>query len=448
GPSGADIRALFEAPVDWADGYGTRMRGYVTAPVAGAYVFTISGDDECQLWLATSGDPAQKALIASVPGWTSPREWDRYPEQRSAEIHLAAGQRCYIEALHKEGWGGDSLAVAWRFPNGAVEAPIPGHRLTPYSDAPLVGTGTGLAAEYYDGPDFTAHVASRVDAVVDFAWSDGSPHAAVSPDTFSARWRGQVQAMTTGTYAFHVVGDDGVRLRVGGQLIVDAWRDQSPTESTGSIELAAGQRYDLVLEYYENGGGADCHLQWSGPGVAKSVVPSSQLYPSPLVPVPQPPQPPQPPAPDPDPQPVNLVRNPGFELGLGDWLDQGASTTVAGSGIGGSLALRIGTGAGGRVQDLVGVVGGATYSLSAWGRVSHSKERGSVQVEVVGGDGLITTHALPFNAKGWTRKSLNFTVSADARSVRVRVLKAGKGWFFYADDLSVTATQALPSGPG
>jgi len=445
GPSGADIRPLFEAPVDWADGYGTRMRGHVTAPVAGAYVFTIAGDDECQLWLSPSGDPAQKTLIAAVPGWTSPREWDRYPEQRSVEIHLAAGQRCYIEALHKEGWGGDSLAVAWRFPNGAVEAPIPGHRLTPYDDAPLVGDGTGLAAEYYDGPDFTTHVASRVDAVVDFAWSGGSPHAAVAPDTFSARWRGQVQAMTTGTYAFHVVGDDGVRLTVGGQTVVDAWRDQSPTESTGSIALVAGRRYDLVLEYYENGGGAECHLLWSGPGVARSVVPSSQLYPSPLVPVPQPPQPP---TPDPDPQPVNLVRNPGFELGLADWRDQGASTTVAGSGIGGGSALRIGTGPGGRVQDLVGVVGGASYALSALGRVSHNKERGSVVVEVVGGDGLTTTHALPFNSKGWTRRTLTFTAPPDVRAVRVRVLKAGNGWFFYADDLSVTAAQALPSGNG
>nr|MBA3846694.1 hypothetical protein [Planctomycetota bacterium] len=196
-PSGADQPTLFEAPTDVADDYGTRMLGHVTAPVAGGYVFMISGDDNCELWLATDGNPANRQRIASVPGWTGAREWSKYPEQRSATIQLAAGQRCYIEALQKEGGGGDSLAVGWQFPNGASEAPIPGHRLTPYvpSTPPVVvppGSGTGLAAAYFDNADFTAHVVSRIDAGVDFAWGGGSPHAAVGADTFSARWRGQV----------------------------------------------------------------------------------------------------------------------------------------------------------------------------------------------------------------------------------------------------------------
>ncbi|HYE07846.1 MAG TPA: hypothetical protein VEL07_20180 [Planctomycetota bacterium] len=141
-PSGSDTRTLFEAPSDAADDYGTRLVGYVTAPVAGAYRFTIAGDDNCELWLATDGVAAHRSLIARVPGWTGSREWTKFPEQRSALITLSAGQRCYVEALQKEGSGGDNLAVAWTFPNGASEAPIPGHRLSPYVATPP-STGGG-----------------------------------------------------------------------------------------------------------------------------------------------------------------------------------------------------------------------------------------------------------------------------------------------------------------
>ncbi|HYE07847.1 MAG TPA: PA14 domain-containing protein [Planctomycetota bacterium] len=450
-PSGGDERAAFEAPTDVADAYGTRMCGYVTAPVAGGYVFMISGDDNCELWLATDGVHANRQRIASVPAWTGPREWSKFPEQRSATVQLAAGQRCYIEALQKEGGGGDSLAVAWQFPNGASEAPIPGHRLTPFVPAVAPppgpelppGTGTGLAAEYFDQADLTTHVASRVDAGVEFAWGLGSPHAAVGVDTFSARWRGQVEAIATGTCTFHVVGDDGVRLWVGGRLIVDRWFDQGATEWSGAIDLVAGQRSDIVLEYYENGGDAECRLLWSGAAIAKAAIPSSRLYPAALVPVPTTPPGPTPPA------PANLVVNPGFEAGLADWTDQGASIAAPGSGIGGGTALRVGTGAGGRFQDLVGVRGETAYTLAASGRVTAKRERGYVIVEVVDAAGVTRSHTLEFTARSWARQSLTFTTPAGVQRVRVRVWKnAGVGAYLLVDDLDVRAAGTVPTASG
>jgi len=128
-PSGTSREAAFEAPTDWADNYGTRLRAYLKAPADGAYTFWISGDDNCELWLSTDEWPAHRVKIAWVPGWTSPREWTKYAEQQSAPITLAAGQRCYIEALQKEGSGGDNLAAGWSIPGGGVEQPIPGSRL-------------------------------------------------------------------------------------------------------------------------------------------------------------------------------------------------------------------------------------------------------------------------------------------------------------------------------
>lgn len=139
---------------------------------------------------------------------------------------------------------------------------------------------TGLRAEYFDNADLSVPVLTRTDAVVDFAWGNGSPDAAVAPDTFSVRWTGQVQAEFSETYTFHATTDDGVRLWVGGTLIIDRWVNQAPTTSTGSIALTAGQRADLRMEYYESGGGASAKLEWSSPSRARQVVPQARLYPA------------------------------------------------------------------------------------------------------------------------------------------------------------------------
>jgi uncharacterized repeat protein (TIGR03806 family) len=131
-PSGTSQLATFEAPSDWADSYGTRVRGWVTPPATGTYTFWIAGDDNCELHLGTDDTVASKRLIASVPEWTAPREWTKFPQQASAGIALVAGQRYYIEALQKEGAGGDNLAVAWQGP-GLSQRVIAGQHLTPAS---------------------------------------------------------------------------------------------------------------------------------------------------------------------------------------------------------------------------------------------------------------------------------------------------------------------------
>ncbi|MHC4560509.1 MAG: PA14 domain-containing protein, partial [Planctomycetota bacterium] len=113
----------FEGQVGRGDNYGIRARGYVSPPVSGDYIFWISGDDECQLWLSTDEDPANIDQVSHVTGWTNSREWTKYPEQKSKPISLQAGQRYYIEALMKEGGGGDSLAVGWGGP-GIGEGPV------------------------------------------------------------------------------------------------------------------------------------------------------------------------------------------------------------------------------------------------------------------------------------------------------------------------------------
>jgi hypothetical protein len=142
------------------------------------------------------------------------------------------------------------------------------------------GSGSGLSVSYFPTPTLQGTAVTRTDATVDFDWSTGSPAAGVLADSFSARWIGQVQAPTSEIYTFNVLADDGVRLWVGGQLVIDRWVMQAPTACTGSIAMTAGVKIDIKLEYFENTGGATCRLRWSTPTRALTVVPSTQLFPA------------------------------------------------------------------------------------------------------------------------------------------------------------------------
>ncbi len=99
------------------------MRGYITAPATGNFTFWIASDDASQLWLSTDSSPANKAQIGYVTDWTGSREWNKYASQESAPIALVAGQNYYVEALHKQGPGGENLAVGWARPGQPTTAP-------------------------------------------------------------------------------------------------------------------------------------------------------------------------------------------------------------------------------------------------------------------------------------------------------------------------------------
>ncbi len=122
----------FQTPYYFADNYGSRIRGFLCVPQSGNYRFFIASDDDGELWLSTNADPLNKQRIAWVSGWTALNDYTKSASQKSRTIFLNQGEKYYIEALHKEGNGGDHLSVAWEMPDGKVEAPIPGTRLVPF----------------------------------------------------------------------------------------------------------------------------------------------------------------------------------------------------------------------------------------------------------------------------------------------------------------------------
>jgi hypothetical protein len=115
------------------DNYGSRIRGYIHPPVNGNYTLWLTGDNTCELWISTDENPANKRLIATINGWANPREWTKYPSQQAAPVSLQAGKKYYIEVLQKEAGGGDHVAVGWQLPNGTLERPMPGMRISPFT---------------------------------------------------------------------------------------------------------------------------------------------------------------------------------------------------------------------------------------------------------------------------------------------------------------------------
>ena len=144
-----------------------------------------------------------------------------------------------------------------------------------------VGTGTGLTATYFSNATLSGSpVLTRVEAV-DFDWGTGSPGTGVPVDNFSARWSGTLTAPSTGTYRFQTYSDDGIRLWVDGVQLINNWTDHSPTTDTSAaINLVAGQKVSIQLEFYERGGGAVARLRWQTPTNASYVaVPAGWLTP-------------------------------------------------------------------------------------------------------------------------------------------------------------------------
>ncbi len=141
--------------------------------------------------------------------------------------------------------------------------------------------GSGLKGEYFNNTELSgAPSLTRIDPQVDFAWGDSSPAPEVNADQFSARWTGQVEAPTTDAYTFHTLSDDGVRLWVNDELVIDNWTAHAPTlDDSPAISLTADQRYTLTLEYFEEGGGADAHLWWNVPESTAQAIPGARLYP-------------------------------------------------------------------------------------------------------------------------------------------------------------------------
>jgi hypothetical protein len=164
--------------------------------------------------------------------------------------------------------------------------------------------GTGLRGEYFrwsgSAPPareeaFRDMVFSRIDPQIYCYWNPGftashpdglTPDLEIHPppglpsDNFAIRWTGEIEAQHTEAYTFITGSDDGVRVWLNGELIIENWTTHNRAEdSSDPIELVAGQRYPIVCEGFEGGGEAEWQLYWQSASTPREVVPQEVLYP-------------------------------------------------------------------------------------------------------------------------------------------------------------------------
>lgn len=154
-----------------------------------------------------------------------------------------------------------------------------------YSEAKIVhvketsdAATSGLLARYYDGIAFNTLKETRTDALVDFFYAGTSPLPdLVGSDTFSVRWTGWIIPEFTESYTFYTQSDDGVRLWIGGQQVINNWTTHGSTEDSATVSLQAGVPVPIRLEYFQGNGGSIIQLRWSSARTAKTIIPSRAL---------------------------------------------------------------------------------------------------------------------------------------------------------------------------
>ena len=130
----------------------------------------------------------------------------------------------------------------------------------------------------------------RVDPEINFNWVRNSPGHPIAEDHFTVEWTGYIQPEFTEEYEFSAVVDDGMRLYIDGQLVLDQWeqdtdgtdseamREETDVSLQGKIRLEKGKRYPIKIEYYETIQNARIHLFWESPSVERQIVPQQNLF--------------------------------------------------------------------------------------------------------------------------------------------------------------------------
>ena len=132
------------------------------------------------------------------------------------------------------------------------------------------GTPTGLKGEYFSNQELQGQPADvRIDQQVNFDWGRYKPSPHVGENNFSVRWTGKLTPVESGTYRLGATADDGVRLYLDGQLLIDAWKSNPTKTVTKEVSLEAGRAYDVRMEYYQYNREAIAKFVWSYPHFAE-----------------------------------------------------------------------------------------------------------------------------------------------------------------------------------
>ncbi len=218
-------------------------------------------------WGAGSPDPALPADGFSVrwtrDEWFEAGTW-RFSYRADDGLRVWVDGVLVVDAWHANagGWATSDYFIPRGVHPVRVEFYEGGGNALVQLEWERLSGGATWRGEYFANRDLSGSpTLVRDDPAVDFDWGTGSPDPALPADDFSVRWSRRL-GFTAGTYRFHTSTDDGVRLYVDGQLIIEAWQDASlPNVRSADLYLSDGM-HDILVEYYEHGGGASAHVWW------------------------------------------------------------------------------------------------------------------------------------------------------------------------------------------
>ncbi len=195
----------------------------------GRYQFTVIADDGARFW-------ANGQLL--VDKWLDSNSGTYF-----AEIDLPGGS-VPLQMEYYENVGSAVARLSWIKIGGSVAI-------------------TNWRGEYFNNKTLSGSpVLTRDDSQVNFNWGTGSPaNGTVNSDNFSVRWT-RTLSFNNGRYRFTATSDDGVRVWVNNQVVIDGWYDHQPQTFMGEIDLPSGL-IPIRVEYYDATGGAQVQLAWT-----------------------------------------------------------------------------------------------------------------------------------------------------------------------------------------
>lgn len=243
--------------------FSVRWQGSIRPSFSERYRFITTSDDGIRLWI-------DDQLL--IDNWS---------------VHAATTDQAEIELkadyLHKitieffdRGYNG-VLKIEWLSPHQPRQV-IPSLALfAPPAEG--LKLANGLATSYYAGSDLAGSPThTRISNTLDQRWSESQPLLADLNAPLSVRWQGYIKPEFSDAYQLITTSDDGVRLWIDNQLLIDNWSVHAATENRREVELVANQVYSITIELFDRGYEGVIKLEWESAQQKREVIPASQLF--------------------------------------------------------------------------------------------------------------------------------------------------------------------------
>jgi uncharacterized protein (DUF1800 family) len=264
------------------DHYSVRWEGWLSPGTAGDFTFQLEADDKARVLVDLNDGQGLRQILEN--GWDTPAtNAFKLSAPLTMGIPAAPADRYRMIVEFVETTGNARCRIQCKRGTGAFgNFPAAANISNVYTNNST--TTAGFSASYYQNTAFSGNPArSQTDSSITNGnngdWGAGTPDPSIFHNNFSVRWSGQILPQYTGKYYFVTKADDGSKLWINDQLVVDRWN--STAELTGTIDLQAGVFYNIVMEAWENTGHSEARLWWYSDDQPKQIVPTNRLFPLP-----------------------------------------------------------------------------------------------------------------------------------------------------------------------